>query len=225
MGLTHSPKIVTNGLVLALDAANNKSYSGSGTTWYDLSGNDNTGTLTNGPTFNSTNGGSIVLDGTNDYINTSNSSSLQINQGTISAYIKTTDVSGNYHGILVKQSNYGMFVYGGSLAAYDWGNSSLRNSGVSISNGQWKHVTMTFTTNTGTPSNNAIFYINGISVYTFTIMFSLDTANLVLGMGGTPASPTQYFIGNIALAQVYNRPLSATEVLQNYNATKSRFGI
>ena len=68
MSLSRGPKIVTNGLVLYLDAANKKSYPGSGTTWTDLSGNNNTGTLTNGPTFDSNNGGSIVFDGTNDYV-------------------------------------------------------------------------------------------------------------------------------------------------------------
>ena len=67
MGFYDGPTIVTNGLVLLLDAADNNSYSGSGTTWSDLSGNNNTGTLTNGPTFGSTNGGTIVFDGTNDY--------------------------------------------------------------------------------------------------------------------------------------------------------------
>ena len=69
MSLNHSPKIVTDGLVLCLDAASRKSYPGSGTTWFDRSGNGNNGTLTNGPTFSSDNGGSIVFDGTNDYVN------------------------------------------------------------------------------------------------------------------------------------------------------------
>ena len=68
MGLAHSPSLVMNGLVLALDAANPKSYPGSGTTWTDLSGRGNTGTLTNGPTYSSANGGSLVFDGTNDYV-------------------------------------------------------------------------------------------------------------------------------------------------------------
>ena len=68
MAFIHSPKIITDGLVLALDAGNTKSYPGSGTVWTDLSGNNNTGTLTNGPTFNAANGGSIVFDGTNDYV-------------------------------------------------------------------------------------------------------------------------------------------------------------
>ena len=68
MAFIHSPKLVTNGLVLCLDAANKLSYPGSGTTWYDLSGNANNGTLTNGPTFNSANSGSIVFDYIDDYI-------------------------------------------------------------------------------------------------------------------------------------------------------------
>lgn len=69
MGFYRGPHIVTDGLVLALDAANPTSYPGSGTTWRDLSGNNNSGSLVNGPTFNSVNGGSIVFDGSNDYVN------------------------------------------------------------------------------------------------------------------------------------------------------------
>ena len=84
MGLAHSPSIVMNGLVLALDAANSKSYPGSGTTWTDLSGNSNTGTLTNGPTYNSANGGSIVFDGVDDGVNIPHNSNIDIrNQITI----------------------------------------------------------------------------------------------------------------------------------------------
>ena len=69
MSLNHSPKIVTNGLVLCLDAADKKSYPGTGTTWFDRSGNGNNGILVNSPTFNSGNGGSIVFVGHNDYVN------------------------------------------------------------------------------------------------------------------------------------------------------------
>jgi len=68
MAFSYSPKIATDGLVLCLDAANNRSYPGSGTAWTDLSRGGNNGALTNGPTFNSANGGSIVFDGTNDYV-------------------------------------------------------------------------------------------------------------------------------------------------------------
>ena len=70
MSCIRGPSIVTNGLVLCLDAANIKSYAGTGTAWNDLSGNSRTGTLTNGPTYSGTNGGSIVFDGVNDYVQT-----------------------------------------------------------------------------------------------------------------------------------------------------------
>ena len=70
MGVAYNPNIVTDGLVLCLDAANKRSYPGTGTTWTDRSANGNNGTLTNGPTFDSANGGSIVFDGTNDYVTT-----------------------------------------------------------------------------------------------------------------------------------------------------------
>ncbi len=70
------PDINENGLVLSLDAANYKSYTGSGTTWRDLSGNSNNGTLTNGPTFNAANMGAIVFDGTDDKVTISMNSSF-----------------------------------------------------------------------------------------------------------------------------------------------------
>jgi hypothetical protein len=76
--MNYGPKTVTNGLVLCLDAADKNSYSGTGTTWTDLTGNGNNGTLTNGPTFNSANGGSISFDGTNDYIDCGSNSILKL---------------------------------------------------------------------------------------------------------------------------------------------------
>ena len=72
MATIYNPNIVTDNLVFCVDAANTKSYSGSGTIWKDISGEDNDGTLVNGPTFSNDNGGSIVFDGTNDYIQTAN---------------------------------------------------------------------------------------------------------------------------------------------------------
>ena len=97
MGLGHSPRIVTDGLVLCLDAANKRSYPGTGTTWTDLKG-ENNGTLTNGPTFDSSNKGSIVFDGTNDYINCGNGSEFSITeQITLICWMKKTSNSGYHH--------------------------------------------------------------------------------------------------------------------------------
>ena len=92
MSTKYSPKIITNGLVLSLDAANNKSYPRSGTTWTDLSGNSNTGTLTNGPSFNDGNQGSIVFDGINDYasLSTTTPTDLQGNPAfTVDGWFKS----------------------------------------------------------------------------------------------------------------------------------------
>ncbi len=216
--------IVENGLVLALDAADKLSYPGSGTAWYDLSGNSNTGTLTNGPTFSAANMGSIVFDGTNDYVDCGNNSSLQITQGTISAWVKSTTNDSTFRGIIVKATNYGLFIKNGYLVTYDWGNVVERASTTSIIDGNWKNVAMTFTTNTGTPSNNAILYVNGVAVLTTTIKFSADDIQLLLGLGH-PQSASQWLNGSIANSLVYNRVLTAAEILKNYTATKSRFGL
>ena len=102
MGLSHSPSLVLSGLTLCLDAANTKSYVGSGTTWTDLSGNSNTGTLTNGPTYSSANGGSIVFDGTNDYATISFNSVFNVtsNPFTVIVWNKKNTSSNGYNGLI-----------------------------------------------------------------------------------------------------------------------------
>ena len=220
-------QIITNGLVLALNAADKNSYPGSGTTWTDVSGNGNNGTLTNGPTFSSGSGGAIVLDGTNDYVSCGNNSSLQITQGTISTWVRTTSPGSSFRGIITKQNNYALFTNDGVLVAYDWGNAQIRSTGTNIADGTWKNVAMSFTTNTGTPSNNAIIYLNGSAILTTTIKQLNDTVEVQLANGGTFASVqfTQILNGSISIGLIYNRALSATEILQNYNAQKSRFNL
>ncbi len=215
------PNIVTSGLILQLDAANTKSYPGSGTTWTDLSGNGNNGTLTNSPTFSSANGGIFTFNGTNQFINCGNNSSIQITVGTISAWVRTTTPGASFRSIIAKQGAWGLFFNDGILVTYDWGNAQTRTTGLNIANGIWNHTAMTFTQTVGTPSNNAIIYLNGASVLTTTIKHSNHNVNLQIA----EANANQFLNGNIASAQIYNRALSATEILQNYNGTKSRFGI
>jgi hypothetical protein len=220
MAFSYSPKIVTDGLVLALDAANTKSYVSGSTTWTDLSRGGNNGTLINGPTFNSANGGSIVFDGTNDYVNCNNSSNLQLTTGTVSCWVKGQQQGSDYNGIVVKNGAWGIFIFQSTLRLYDWGNNVGRNTGINISDNIWRNITLTFTSTLGTPSNNAIIYINGIVVLTTTIKNSSQTDPLLLGYGNYG---TQYLNGFIATTQIYNRALSTAEVLQNYNATKGRY--
>ncbi len=219
MGIARGPKIVTSGLVLALDAADKLSYPGTGTTWRDLSGNNNTGTLTNGPTFSAANMGSIVFDGTDDYVNCGNGASLRLTSGTVNVWMKTTSKSVAYQGIVVKPLNYGIYNYGGNLLLYDWNTGSDRNSSISISDGNWRFITLTFSSNS---PNNAKVYINGILVYTTTMYKTGDGYNLGIGTG---SDGVQLLPGTIGNVQVYNRELTATEILQNYNITRNRYGL
>jgi hypothetical protein len=223
MAFNYSPKIVTDGLVLYLDAANQYSYVSGSTSWNDISRGGNNGTLVNGPTYNSANGGSIVFDGVDDYINCGNSLNLQITTGTLSAWVKaTSSVNGIYRAIICKQLAWGLFVLDNILVTYDWGNVASRPTTITVGNSIWCNVCMSFTETTGTPSNNATIYVNGLPVLTTTIKNVNQNINCFIGYGN---SSNQYVIGNIASTQIYNRALSATEVLQNYNATKTRFGL
>jgi hypothetical protein len=225
--LSAGSSIVTNGLVLNLDAGNPASYPGSGTTWTDLSGNGNNGTLTNGPTFDSANGGSIVFDGVNDLVNCGNNSSIQI-VGDISilAWIKVTDFS-NYNGIVGKTTSHLPNPYDYYLFQSTGQPSILRGDGVaygghtsnvSPSLGIWQYITVTML---GTQINH---YLNGnfTSGGTTGVPISNGSNNLIIG---NRSDNFTNFKGSIAITQIYNRALSATEVLQNYNAQKSRFGL
>ncbi len=212
----YSPRIVTSGLVLALDAAERLSYPRTGTTWRDLSGNNNTGTLTNGPTFSAGNQGSIVFDGTNDYVNIS--SLITGNQSfSWGAWINPTATGTP---VLFGNVSAGLAM----LSYWDSANNKVRvgtygddklTSGTAILPSTWGY---TFWTWNGT---TLVSYTNGIADGTAT-GFSFNISNLYTTIGN--AVNSQYFNGRISQTLVYNRALSATEISQNYNAVKSRFG-
>jgi len=220
MGVAYNPSIVTNGLVLCLDAANTKSYPGSGTTWTDLLGTGNNGTLTNGPTYSSANGGSIVFDGTNDYVSASNTSlvhrtsnwaySCWVNfNGTPS--LGTIFENGSWTScLLIRFETNGISIY--SMGSY------------------WGKFTLTPTLNTWYKldfirnGNSIDFYLNG--TYSQSLSFTADiqpSSNLFIGMSQHAAG--QCFNGRIAQTQIYNRALTSTEIQQNFNALRGRFGI
>jgi hypothetical protein len=218
--------IVSDGIVFYVDAANRKSYLGSGVDWDDLSGNEYNGTLINGPTFDSGNSGSLVFDGLDEYISCGNENNLQITEGSVCCWIKTSAPGSGFRSIITKQWNYGLFTSNNNtLITYDWSATAVRSTGINIADGEWKYIVLTFTENTGSPSNNAIVYLNGESVLTTTI--KLNTTYIVelqIGNGGTiSGGANQHINANISQAKIYNRVLTPEEVLQNYNATKWRF--
>ena len=228
------PDIVENGLVLCLDAANKLSYPGSGTAWTDLSGNSYNGTLTNGPTFSAGNLGSIVFDGANDYVDTTNSTGLNFTNtsGTVSLWFKTSvantfliaknmDSTGGW-GVLIDASGIPLFEAknnaSGASAFYRYVNATGTNN-------VWHNIVAAFTTSTSVVANNTVsMYFNGVlnqSALTRVLVYGGNTAGTIQLGRRTSGG---YFNGNISNVQIYNRLLSDNEVLQNYNATKSRFG-
>ena len=216
MGLLHHPRIVSNGLLMYIDAANTRSYAGLGNTAFGLIAGVE-GTLVNGVGFTTTNNGAFTFDGSNDYINFGNSSAVQQSLGTLSAWAKASSPGGGYRGIIAKQGAYGLFYTDSVLVAYDWAADAPRSTGVNIADNTWKNVVLTYQSGV---SNGTRIYINGVSVLTTTITVLNQTGNL---FGGAEANAGQYASCQISSFNIYNRALSATEVLQNYNATKGRY--
>ena len=201
-----------------IDAANTRSYSGSGNTALGLiTGID--GTLVNGVGFTTANNGAFTVDGSNDYINFGNSSAVQQSSGTLSAWAKASSPGGGYRGIIAKQGAYGLFYTDSVLVAYDWAADAPRSTGINIADNAWKNVVLTYQSGV---SNGTRIYINGVSVLTTTITIQSQVANL---FGGAEANASQYASCQASSFKMYNRVLTATEVLQNYNATKKRFGL
>jgi predicted heme/steroid binding protein len=233
-----APNIVTEGLVLYLDAANTKSYPGSGTTWSDLSRSGNNGTLTNGPTFNSGNGGSIVFDGTNDYVTTTtNLGANPLPIHTISIWFKTSLASGKkligiedqQTGILstlndrqIYMGTNGKIYYG----VYDTAARTITSIST-LTDNLWHQAV-----GVCTGANQILLYIDGVlnssgvgNGYALYTTSYIRIANYLVGSTWTNGTFQGYYTGNISQTSIYNRALSAQEVLQNYNATKGRFGL
>jgi hypothetical protein len=218
----HSPRIVTNGLIMALDAANVKSYPGSGSGSLDLSGNNNNGTLVNGTEYNSDNLGSFVFDGVDDSINCGNNSSLNVgNNITANAwfYVNSTAL---YQSILGKVTNgfslgWELANSSGTFRATFRPSETLINIQVgSLSVGNWYMGTMTFDNVT------ARLYLNGVQTG------STTTGGPVTLNSTEPLQIGRRFQGNfyngkISQVSIYNRALTPEEVAQNYNATKGRY--
>ena len=225
MTTSYSPLIVTDGLVMYLDAANPKSYPGAGTIWTDISRNNNNGTLTNGPTFSSANLGSIVFDGVDDYVETA----CALN--TIRAYNSSTEFtiklplySGGQRCILSYRSAGTMYIGKGSSGIFVYYNT-LNNPAYTVGNipdGSIAHCVVTCDA-----TNNLLStYINGVLAGSVSRTGWSATYNVTLGLGFDLSGGTnEYMLGNMYLFRHYNKVLSAAEVLQNYNATKTRYGL
>jgi hypothetical protein len=237
MAFQRGPNIVTNGLVLALDAANTKSYPGSGTTWRDLSGNRNSGSLINGPTFNSANGGSIVFDGVDDYT-IINSGSAVLNPTTaitVASFFNITSFTSNYAPIVFKQNNYaGLYEQYSLLLVNTFAGFVItgidRQQKIVTSSLDYRNQNIYIAATCDTITDELKLYINGNLIQTNTFTSTFDIADTPINIGGTGvlkfgSTYTGWANGRIYNTNIYNRALSASEVEQNYNALKGRFNL
>jgi hypothetical protein len=221
--------IVTNGLVLNLDAAKVDSYPGTGTTWRDISGNNNNGTLTNGPTFSGIGKqASIVFDGVDDYVSLGTFNGFGSTNRTISVWFKATSISSTTSRIITFPANdtstdtpaYTLGLNNSGTIQGGIGGSPYDGYDLSISYilGSWVNITATVISNTIT------FYKNSVFESSFTNTGTVAT-NTIGYLGRYNANYGQYLAGNISNVSIYNRALSAAEVSQNFNALRGRYGI
>jgi len=243
-GFANNAPIVTDGLVFYVDAGNSSSYPGSGTTWTDLIGGFG-GTLTSGPSYSSNNGGLIDFDGSDDYATTNYSSLFSdINGGmSINFWIKTTatgrqSVLGAFNDgfttggrvYINADSSGGAATNTGNIGWWcrdDSTNKLSFSADCDVQDGNWHNITITIS---GTSSSDIKIY-NNSSSQTVTIGNSAfdktDTSLLThyvwLGAENSRGSVSQPFDGSLACVSFYDKVLSASEVLQNYNALKNRF--
>ena len=220
--------IVQQGLVLNLDAGNPYSYAGAGTTWYDVSGNSYNGTLIGSPSYTSNNNGGIIFDSNAKY-GTLPTSGLAFGTGqfAIEVWVYSTAAVTNNVIYASQSSNVAGFVAlfypsGLGFALTDFNSVGVRTTTThqtAVSQNTWYHVV-----GIRNASNQYIVYVNGVASTTnATATTSLTTA--APQIASNPATTGERFTGTIASLRLYNRSLSATEVLQNYNALKGRFGL
>jgi hypothetical protein len=230
MAILYNPGIITNRLVICLDAANIKSYPGTGAAWSDLSGNGKTGTLTNGPVYNSGNGGYISFDGSNDYAITTTSlynpttfpdESVFVwwyptAAGNIISELGQATPNAGWHDSNIEISTGGVI----SFSIWHGGLTNKVTSSAKSFN-TWYNLGFTYSGTTLTA------YINGESIGTTT--FTRETNSVlfyaIAAQDSTNMGTNAYAAGRCGAFYNYNRALTDTEVVQNYNALRGRFGL
>jgi hypothetical protein len=236
MGIAYNTSVVRDGLVLHLDAANPKSYPGTGTVWSDLSGSGNTGAMSN-TTFDSS---SILFDAANDYVQIPHAANLNFSSSfTVSAWINANSFVTGIYNIISKKPSFnntrkgwscqydyrlpGVLQYrnnDGSVLNDSTPTSSLNNRPLFSQSTTWVNPVWVIS------STNVSFYANGSILSTAGIGFNnTDTTTPIYigkssGSSGDPA-----LLSNISNVKIYNRQLTADEIQKNFEATRGRYGI
>jgi len=228
MALSRGPKIITDGLILCLDAADKKSYSGSGTTWYDRSGNNDNATLIDGAAFSADGGGCIACDGADDYVELQPTAQ---DNGSIEIWIKTS-FDGTYSYAFGQNNNSDSAV--NAMAIHSPTDSYSGNYWVR--NAAGSEQASVLTTN---PLNDGVWHqvvcmwgSEGLKIYVDGILNDTDSSTV----NGTSANQTHLRLGGLtttnyfcpisfAIARIYSIQLTDEEVIQNFNAMRGRFGL
>ena len=232
MAFGNGPRIVTNGLVLSLDAADQNSYVSGSATWYDLSGNGNNGNISSSVLYNSSNGNNLGFIGNGAVLFPENSA-LNTQTPTVEVWAKTNALSqlgfwfekGNVntqYSLFQENANILWRQYLTEQGTYRWISVTTATY---INTTNWFQVAGTYT------SGVRCLYINGVLVNSDTQTGTIPTnpngmsVGAYGGFNGTVGGRGYYYNGNIGTVKVYNRALSAAEIAQNYNAQKSRFNL
>ena len=230
-----SSNIVTGGLVVHVDAADRSSYSGSGSTWFDLSGNNLNFTLTGSPTHSTNNGGYFTLNGSSQYANLAYDSKLNLTSWTVSIWVYLTSTPGSQDTIISRHYagtsntiNYYIdcrtqFQFGSYSDSPPNNNPFIKSTTTcAASVNVWKNVCGTFNGSTMT------VYVNGTSEASAARTWGgiTNTASgLSIGCLFLGTTPSRYTDMRVSQAAVYSRALSSGEVSANFNALKNRYGV
>lgn len=210
--------IVTDGLILYLDAGNPSSYPGTGTDWYDQSGNNNDGTLINGVEYSSDNDGALVFDGINDYVYTP--VNIDANPSSVGAWFNPS-ITNSAHGVVLTDNggwDKGFEVQGGQIIVHT-GNSAAGTS-FSISSNTWYYGFLMYT------AISMSMYINGINIWNAGAPGATVGSTAEIGRANySGGNGSRFFNGKISQVQIYNRPLSELEIQHNFELHRGRYGI
>jgi hypothetical protein len=218
------PNIVYNGLVLYLDAANPRSYPGTGTAWTDISSSATNATLTNGPTYSSSNNGSIIFNGSNQYVIGPSISSQITGDMTVEVWMKLNAQPTDFVRIVgtginnASNRTFGLWVYSNDRNLL-WQRLGTQDpalvTATRLTLGTWNHIVAT------TSGSSHTIYLNGVSIGTASANGPWTASNQDVSIGYGYLHT--YLNGSISGVKIYNRGLLISEVLQNFNATKGRY--
>jgi hypothetical protein len=231
MGLGHSPSILSDGLVLFVDGANNRSYSGSGTTWTNIVNPMSNGTLVSSPTYSSANGGYFTFDGSTNYVDLG-LIQASVTTFTWAAWVKTSQVvnklfannapaivatvkSTGSKGDILMVVNQGEFKYYDESAAFG---AFTVQSNKTIADNVWHYVAA------GKVGNNTKLWVDGVR-YANSTNTAGGTNDLGIRIASSTFDAGNYLDGSVAAVQMYNRQLTDDEISKNFVALSGRFGV